>query len=138
MTVRRCLLWAEHSSPSEPIRGTSVVPLGGSYWVDVRPLHPDHTPGRPPLIVLQCDACNKVLSDSSALVFSDERRDVIVVKAASHIAVDEKVHAEHQGDTTSFAPASCRERQFSEGTGPIARRYDSPDTAVPFIASQSE
>lgn len=49
--------------------------------------------GGRPLIVLQCDKCNKVLSDSSALVFSDERRDVICVKAASHIDVDEKVRA---------------------------------------------
>ena len=46
---------------------------------------PDQGLGRTPLIVLQCIKCNKVLSDSSALVFSDERRDVICVKAASHI-----------------------------------------------------
>ena len=50
-----------------------------------------------------------MLSDSSA-VFSDERRDVIVVKAASHIAVDEVRRA--PGD--DFAPASCRERRIRE------------------------
>ena len=98
---------------------------------------PTTPPGRPPLIVLQCDACNKVLSDSSALVFSDERRDVIVVKAAPHIAVDEKVRRA-PGDDDQISRLLLFVNVSFAGAGPIARRYDSPDTAVPFIASQSE
>ena len=83
--------------------------------------------GGRPLIVLQCIKCNKVLSDSSALVFSDERRDVICVKAASHIDVDEKVRARSKPRASS----RIRTRRIRPPSLPLAHRLASPHLPFP-------
>ena len=82
--------------------------------------------GGRPLIVLQCIKCNKVLSDSSALVFSDERRDVICVKAASHIDVDEKVRARSKPRASSVPSRRVRIPSL-----PLAQRLASPHLPFP-------
>jgi len=48
-----------------------------------------------PHIVVQCIKCNKVLSDSTALVLSDQHRRLLAVKAASSITVHEAGTAPH-------------------------------------------
>jgi len=51
--------------------------------------------GTKPHIVVQCMKCNKVLSDSTALVMSDQHRRLLAVKAASSITVHEAGTAPH-------------------------------------------
>ena len=39
--------------------------------------------------IVQCEKCNKVLSDTTALVLSDKERNILVVKGASNIVVNQ-------------------------------------------------
>ena len=52
-------------------------------------------------IIVQCLKCNKVLSDSTALVLSDKERKILGVKGASSIQVHEVRHLTHLRDTRS-------------------------------------
>ncbi|EEH55722.1 uncharacterized protein MICPUCDRAFT_59416 [Micromonas pusilla CCMP1545] len=59
-------------------------------------------------ICIQCAKCLKILSDSTALVLSDAAKNILAVKGASCVVVDEeRIQDETDGGDSEYSRARC-------------------------------
>jgi hypothetical protein len=100
--------------PDERVAGPNAAPLHEPHHEASKSLDQSHGTMASNSIIVQCLKCNKVLSDSTALVLSDKERKILGVKGASSIQVHEVRHLTHLRDTRSdqtienlTAPQKC-------------------------------
>ena len=83
---------------------------------------------KPQPFIVQCEKCNKVLSDATALVLSDKERNIIVVKAASNIIVDEAGAGSHYSPSLFFLFFSLFGREKKKA---VPNHTTSTESALP-------
>lgn len=92
----------------------------GWEWRESKNIEVEARMGGTKPFIVQCEKCNKVLSDTTALVLSDKERNILVVKGASNIIVSKAGRVGPGGPplaTLFFSPHPFRSFTFRARDG---------------------